>query len=188
MFSGLKKILSRKALSKFARSRENRKFVDWDGATRVQFLYCAEVNVPNDAVPLVAELYKIQSLCKEDGKIPFFVLYSSVPVDCSTLDKVLNITKKDCGRLTSCPRKETLAEFGGYEADLLINLSTAACTPLEYYASASAARFKAGSVRNNIEDSAGYDFLIAGSEENPVNSPLAIFKAIRYYLQMIKPA
>ena len=190
MSSRFKKILSAKALSKYGKLRANRKFVDWNNAMRIQFLYAANILTAEDAVPLVAELYKIQNLCKEEGKTPFFVIYSPFPIDSAPLENVLTVSKKDCGRFTSRPRKESLAEFGGYAADLLVNLSTADSYQLEFYAAASSASFKTASTRQT-DVSFKYDFLVAANPENPetsANSPLAVFKAIRYYLQMIKPA
>ncbi len=192
MFEKIKKFFVRKALAKVETNRADRCFVNWENAQRIQILYYADVSAAADAKSPMVELNKIQNDLNKQGKRHVFVIYSEVPVFYSSLDNVLFFSKNDFSSLNMCPKKEVLTEFRGYDADLLVNLSTEECTQLEFFAAASFAKMKATSLPKT-DLSANYDFVVAPNpEEDPTNaipkSPLSVFKSIRYYLETIKPA
>lgn len=174
--------LAEYCLSKSGKEREDRRFANWKQIKRLQLLYCANAAQQAAFTPLLSELRKIQDFCKQDGIHVFFVMYSDMPLPSSGLDDVLSVCRKDRNTFTLKPRKSMLSEFGGYDADLLINLSAETMYPLEFFASASSARFKASALRQ--PQGARYDFIMDTLGGN--NSPLTVFKAVRHYMEIIE--
>lgn len=109
----------------------------------------------------------------------------------STIAPFRIICNNDISKLTHIPKKESLSEMLSQHYDLLIDLRTKPCIPMQYMTLYANADLKAGA---DIEDAESckvrpLDFMVKlpqTDDENPEPDPQTLFNEIIYYIRTIK--
>lgn len=182
LIDSIRRKLYGRGLAKSENANRDKRFMNWQSAASVQLLYALPSGFSEDFSPIATEIAKIASECRADKKRVYLVAYSDDGGFNLPFDNVTYINRKQLSFLSLSPRSEDLAEFAGYDADILINLTPAASGPIEYFAAASSARFKTALRRDGL--SARYDFLITTGDRP--SEPLNIFNTIKHYISKIE--
>lgn len=160
------------------------RFMALSDISRMHILYVINQLDPSDAQHQYNDIYSIIDWCSKHKIKTEVTLYIDDSVEEAKKFNIHTFNSKARNWLTLKPSSQLMDDFLQLDCDVLLNLCSTTCYPLEYMAAVSSAKFKIG-IKRDVQG-AEYDFMIESKIEHKF--PRDIFDSVMFYLGKIQSA